>query len=71
VVSNLVTLINAAGQLAKCVHDERNALKEVWESPSAGTDPPSTPNSKCTIAYQYGHIGHICSTGALRIRDRQ
>ena len=37
----------------------QHALKEVWESPSAWTDPDDTPSPKIVTAYTYDHLGNL------------
>jgi YD repeat-containing protein len=58
-VGNLLTLIDANGQVTKYLYDERDSLQEVWESPNSWTDPSATPSPKIVTAYQYDHNGNL------------
>ena len=65
-VGNITTLIDANGQVTRYLYDERDSLQEVWESPSAWTNPASTPSPKYVTAYEVAcpdeggdHLGNL------------
>jgi YD repeat-containing protein len=66
-VGNLVTLIDANGQVTRYFYDECDSLSEVWESPATWTDPNATPSPKNVTAYGYDHLGNL--TRVLRAKD--
>ena len=51
-VGNLLVLIDANGQVTKYQYDDRDGRSEVWESPSAWTNPASTSSPKHVTAYR-------------------
>ncbi len=58
-VGNRTGTVDANGQVIGYIYDERNALKEVRESPGLWADPNTTPGSLIVTEYQYDHLGNI------------
>ncbi|MDQ5826392.1 MAG: DUF6531 domain-containing protein [Chloroflexota bacterium] len=58
-VGNLEVSIDPNGQLVKNLYDERDALKEVQESPDTWNDPNVVPSRLIRTEYQYDHRGNL------------
>lgn len=58
-VGNRQVAIDANGQVTRFEFDERDALKEMRESPNPWTDPNTTPAGLTITEYQYDHLGNL------------
>jgi RHS repeat-associated protein len=58
-VGNPTVRIDANGQVTSYAYDERDALYQVKESPSAWTDPASPPSGVITTEYLYDALGYL------------
>ncbi len=59
VVGNRTVVIDANGQVTRYLHDERDRLATVQQSPSVRTNPAVTPSPLYETAYQYDHVGNL------------
>jgi RHS repeat-associated protein len=57
-----VVTIDANHQVVRMFYDEREFLKEVWESPQPWTDPAVEPAVKIVTTNQYGPLGDLVRT---------
>lgn len=58
-VGNRLMVTDGNGQVTRYEYDERDALKEVRESPNAWTDPNATPAELIVTEYQHDHLGNL------------
>ncbi len=58
-VGNRVASIDANGQVTKYLYDERDSLQELQESPSAWTDPATTPSPLIRTVYSHDDLGNL------------